>query len=152
MARTRHRRSMAYPEEVIKRFWSYVQGCDHGVACRDCCWPWRGGKEVKRGNYGRFFPTSRVMIRAQRFMWVITYNAIPTGLWVLHNCPGGDNPSCVNPRHLFLGTNLANVRDRQKKGRGRFVRGETHGRAKLREADVYTIRREAKQLALRYGI
>jgi hypothetical protein len=54
--------------------------------------------------------------RAHRVAWEFAYGDIPHGKWVLHHC---DNPGCVNPEHLFLGDNAANVRDMHRKGRGR---------------------------------
>src|SRR3990172_10471395 len=57
---------------------------------------------------------------------------------VLHKC---DNPPCVNPAHLFLGTSQDNAIDREMKGRGVHYIGESHGRAKLTESDVIKIRR-----------
>lgn len=78
------------------------------------------------------------------------------GLCVLHRC---DNPSCVNPAHLFLGTQLDNARDREAKGRRRSPKGATNGRAKLTEADVRDMLRRhvpgvtsARDHAARYGI
>ena len=72
---------------------------------------------------------------------------------VLHHC---DNPRCWNPEHLYIGTHEDNMRDMRE--RGRQVRGETHGRTKLTQADVDTIRAEIargvpnKDLAERYGV
>lgn len=141
-------------DAIINRFWSKVQVCEHGRVCERCCWLWQGSCFPPAGSlpYGHFWPTSRQHEQAHRFMWKVNYGPIPQGLSVLHNCPGGDNPSCVNPAHLFLGTDLDNTRDKMHKGRARSVRGEAHGRAKLREAEVYALRREGHLLALRYGI
>ena len=73
------------------------------------------------------------------------------GLVVMHTC---DNPACVNPKHLVLGTHAENVADRVAKGRTR--QGESHPVAKLTEADVRAIRAAArdgnKELAVRYGV
>lgn len=143
-----------YDEAILTRFWRYVALCQHGFACRECCWLWQGAKQAPpAGPYGRFFPTSRTHIRAHRFMWEMVHETrLPRAQFVCHNCPDGDNPSCVNPAHLFLGTHLDNMRDRQNKGRTQNMRGENHWGAKLCAADVYALRRAAKQLALRYGI
>jgi HNH endonuclease len=56
--------------------------------------------------------------RAHRFSWTLHRGPVPDGLCVLHNCPGGDNPTCVNPEHLWLGSNRDNIEDRERKGRG----------------------------------
>ena len=75
------------------------------------CWVWRGGKSKKGQGVTRFrgknWGTARVA-------WTLTYGAIPTGRWVLHAC---DNPSCINPAHLFLGDAQSNVDDMCQKGR-----------------------------------
>jgi DNA invertase Pin-like site-specific DNA recombinase len=76
---------------------------------------------------------------------------------VLHTC---DNPSCVCPQHLFLGTNLDNIADKVAKGRqrggGGGLRGEKHGQAKLTERDVIAIRASVgatlQEIADLYGI
>jgi hypothetical protein len=92
-------------------------------------------------------------------------------MFVCHNCPGGDNPACVNPAHLFLGTRNDNIRDAQVKGMlawtgthpyrrdpDRVPRGERRGNAKLNESAVREIRRLAASgvaqnaLAASYGI
>lgn len=93
---------------------------------------------------------------AHRFSWILANGKIPDNLSVLHNCPGGDNPACVNPDHLFLGTQLDNGNDAARKKR--FPYGEKHFFAKLKNEDVREIRRRAaagesqKDLAKEYGI
>ena len=75
------------------------------------CWEWTGSKNDK--GYGRVY-ADRDEKRAHRAMWEQAHGPVPDGLWVLHRC---DNPPCVNPDHLFLGTPLDNVRDMMAKGR-----------------------------------
>ena len=70
------------------------------------------------------------------FTWYV--GEIPQGMHVLHKC---DNPSCVNPYHLFLGTHQDNMRDRDAKGRGNVPNGEQHGRSKLTKQAVLKIRK-----------
>ncbi len=97
---------------------------------------WLGCKGAK--GYGHFFNGhGRRIERAHRLSWEFTYGPIPEGLHVLHHC---DNPGCVNPNHLFLGSNADNVADSVKKGRRANQRGEKNGRAKLSEVDVNAIR------------
>jgi hypothetical protein len=68
---------------------------------------------------------------------------IPDGLHALHHC---DNPMCINPEHLFLGTNADNVADKMAKGRCKTGKGERHWKSKLTENDVIKIRTELKDL------
>lgn len=77
------------------------------------CWLWVG--TVKKG-YGRFRPKRRSVL-AHRYSWELHHGKIPNGLCACHNCPGGDNPRCVNPAHLFLGTRGDNNRDAAEKHR-----------------------------------
>ncbi len=86
------------------------------------------------------YPTVRrngKMWKAHRYIWSTTKGAIPPKMFVLHKC---DNPACVNPDHLFLGTQADNVRDMRAKGRERHPHGEDHPLAKLTAKDVLAIR------------
>ncbi len=79
------------------------------------CWEWSG---YRRKGYGNLRFKGRQMA-AHRWMWEIVYGHIPNGLCVLHRC---DNPPCVNPYHLWLGTHLDNMQDRDAKGRCNHLR------------------------------
>jgi len=98
-------------------------------------------KMIGKVNYGKLGyiysgPPKRKPITAHRAAYIIAHGEIPDGLFVLHKC---DNPLCVNPEHLFLGTHQDNMRDMMEKGRNRP--GEKCPHAKLNEAQVLEIRR-----------
>jgi hypothetical protein len=84
------------------------------------CWVWTGAR--KSGGYGHFHHRDHGLIKAHRASWIVTNGEIPAGLIVCHKC---DNPPCVNPSHLFLGTKKDNTRDMMAKGRAMF-RGEPY--------------------------
>lgn len=96
------------------RFFRYVEPMmdDRG------CWEWRGnmirGTQPWPMHYGRVKIDKRT-VTAHRVSWMVHFGDIPSGLNVCHKC---DNPSCVNPGHLFLGTQSQNMRDMGDKGRG----------------------------------
>ena len=112
------------------------------------CWIFSGSWDVR--GYGRF--NTRVKnSRAHRFFYEELVGPIPSGLMVCHKC---DTPPCVNPDHMFLGTNADNMADMTRKGR-RNCAGERNGRAVLTEAAVVEIRQSAEStsvLAKRFGV
>ena len=140
-----------WTEALRRRFWGYV---DHGA---DGCWLWLSG--FFDSGYGQF-RAGAYKIRAHRAAWALTRGPIPDGICVLHSC---DNPPCVNPAHLFLGTHADNAADREAKGRGVFVvpppmPGEANPAAKLDWETVRRIRARAaegsslRQLSTQFGI
>lgn len=122
------------------------------------CWLWFGASLPKRGSlptseYGRMLcsKTHRVQ-SAHRISYELHRGEIPPGMHVLHRC---DQPCCVNPDHLFLGTQTDNRKDMASKGRFVAARGIKNGSAKLTDDMVREIRRSsesAEQLARRFGI
>ena len=106
------------------------------------CWEWTG--TTNPDGYGQIGVNGRYEL-AHRVSWTLFNHEDPGDLFVLHSC---DNPKCVNPLHLFLGTQQDNMKDRDRKGRHKAVYGEDHPIAKLTEEKVRWIR---KLYADRYG-
>lgn len=99
------------------------------------CWLWFGSGT--NDGYGQIGIDGRNHL-AHRISFELHYGKISPDTKVLHSC---DLPCCVNPEHLFLGTQADNMADMVKKKRHARLRGEAHGRAKLTDDDVRTIRR-----------
>ncbi len=102
------------------------------------CWLWAAS--LGGTGYGQIsinnFPD-----RAHRISYQLHVGPIPEGLWVLHRC---DEPTCVNPAHLFLGTHQDNVTDRENKRRGNQAWGDRHGKVKVADAElpkIFALRR-----------
>lgn len=100
------------------------------------CWLWLGGLG-KRGY--PHFSWNQKTLYAHRISWELFRGPIEEGKDVCHNCPGGDNPMCVNPDHLFIGTHTENMADMLRKGRRRCW-GEKARTAKLKNEQVIVIR------------
>ncbi len=125
------------------RFWLRVEKADG-------CWRWAG--PLYKG-YGRLWHNGAT-IRAHRASWIVHFGEIPDGVLVCHHC---DNPSCVNPAHLYLGTHRENMDDKIRRNRcARLDRkGEKAGRARLTSESVLAIRadrRKHNQIAAAYRV
>jgi hypothetical protein len=120
----------------------------------NACWLWVHTKSP--AGYGHISLRGKLWL-THRLAWELTNGPIPDGMFVCHNCPDGDNPSCINPAHLFLGTAQDNMRDMVAKKR--CVYGERHHATKLTQAQVDHLRETYaaggityKALAKEYGV
>ena len=116
------------------RFWRFVNKKSNSE-----CWNWNGNKV---SGYGRFSIGAKSLgnVLAHRFSWEMHNNKeIPKGMVVMHSC---DNPLCVNPSHLNIGTYMENTHDMLKKGRHTYIAhvGEKNGKSVLNEKIVREIR------------
>lgn len=114
---------------MSERFWSKVQKSEG-------CWEWQGERRPGAFCYGRFeqyLDGEILRVAAHRMAWTLEHGPIPQGLCVLHRC---DNPPCVRPDHLFLGTMADNTHDMMAKGRAKFGRPPlpTNGQAQQNSA------------------
>ena len=112
-----------------ERFWAKVDKTES-------CWLWTASRQSF--GYGTFMLTKGKFTRAHRFSWELHNGPVPKGLFVLHRC---DVPSCINPDHLYLGTDRDNARDRRERGRWKRKKphdqwGEKNPNAILSDAEV----------------
>jgi len=123
---------------LLDRFWDKVERRD----CSDC-WPWTGATTF--GGYGVIGLGRRRLLRAHRVSYEAHYGPIPDGAVVRHTC---DNPSCVNPSHLLIGTQKDNMADK-------IERGRASRRKKLSDRAVQEIRASSdtvRRIANKYDI
>lgn len=124
-------------KEFSERFWQKVEKTD-------TCWNWTG---AKTNGYGVIGTRRSTIEKAHRISYMMHKGDFQQNLCVCHTC---DNPACVNPDHLFIGSHKDNAIDKIAKGRNREnpVRGEKQGLSKLRENSVKRIRIVGNSLSL----
>lgn len=115
------------------------------------CWEWLGTRHNKKG-YGEIYHGGKTWLAHRASFAVWGAEPIISDLHVLHAC---DNPPCINPEHLFQGTNADNVADKLSKGRQRHLVGEEHPRAKITAETAMKIFNDtgtSQELAAKYGV
>jgi hypothetical protein len=116
---------------LLQRFWDNVK-----VGTEDECWEWQGSRT--KAGYGTIL-WDGILQYTHRLSLEFTGNVIPPRYHACHKC---DNPSCVNPNHLFVGSPRDNMLDKVSKGRQSF--GEKHPNAILTDAEITIIRQMAE--------
>ena len=120
-------------KKAEKRFWDKVK-----KGKPDECWEWTA---AKNGSHGGMILGGKVR-KAHRISYLIALGNIPKGMLVCHKC---DNYMCVNPNHLFLGTQKDNMQDCAVKNRIFLARGELNGKTKLKLKDIVEIREKYRK-------
>ena len=137
-------------KDIKERFLNHVEKTEN-------CWIWKGTRQNKGLRYGYFFfNKENRYVLSHRASFLIFKGEIPLEKKVLHSC---DNPICVNPDHLWIGTQKDNMQDCKKKGRGNHAKGEKSYQSVLTENDVRDIRSKYKfkeysslKIAKEYGV
>lgn len=131
-----------------EKFWSMCEKRENS------CWEWT--RCLHKDGYGQLSYHRKFWL-AHRLAWHLARGPIPKGICVCHKC---DNPKCINPDHLFIGSHAENMSDMKNKGRRKNINsGELNGRAKISASDAAEIRNKYQSgktrqvdLAAEYGI
>lgn len=128
----RHGKRKKTPQQVEEWLWSRVDIVKSG------CWEWIG--PLSHDGYGAIVVNynGKKLYRPHRLSWMICFGEIPHDLRVCHTC---DNPKCINPKHLWLGTMKQNTLDSVIKGRANRAKGEMTGKSKLSNSQVIEMRK-----------
>ena len=112
------------------------------------CWVWKNSKSTC--GYGRIWYNNKQW-SAHRLSYTLHKGSIMSGLFVCHTC---DNPPCINPNHLFLGTHGDNMQDMMKKGRGNIAKLSTTDKDSIKQMDKFGISYEdiAKHFSVSIGV
>ena len=122
----------SFLDTIKNRFYSRVK-----LPNKNGCMEWIG-RTIHHGGYGQFSKHGKIPVSAHRYSYELYFGEIPLGMCILHRC---DNPPCVCPEHLFLGTQKDNAIDMRIKKRGYSPAGENHGLHTLSLGEVVEIRR-----------
>jgi len=129
---------------IAKHGWERLR--NYRINAQTKCWHWMGYRLPS--GYGHIVVTIGPKVYrttlAHRYAYESTYGSIPKDALVLHRC---DNPSCINPAHLYVGTQVDNMQDAMLRGRIRGVRGEANRNSKLTASQVREIKAKFGKVA-----
>ena len=131
-----------------------IELMDGVVVSNSGCWVWQKGL-VETSGYASITRSYKKNVQegGHRLAYAVFNGVdIPDGLYVCHTC---DNKACINPDHLWLGTQKDNIRDMMKKGRRVWAKGEQVANSKLTDETIRAIRKsdeQVKKIAEKYGI